>query len=117
MLFYLSTFLLFIYFKIARVHSKEEKRTTIVTIEHILVGISALLIYLYGFSFYPWYLVLIFSFIFFILSALGVTAIQLGIFIDGKPQFGISKVYKFIPLLTVSIVLLSLYMFITYLSI
>jgi hypothetical protein len=38
-----------------------------------------------------------------------VTAVQLGIFVDGKPVLGISKVYKFMPLLTLLIALITLF--------
>ena len=108
MLFYLSLFLIFLYFKIARVHKKEEKFTTTVLIQHILVGLSASLSYIYGFThFTPWG-VLGFSFLFFIISALIITTIQLGIFIDGKPLLGINKVYKIMPLLTITTLLLAL---------
>jgi len=105
--FYLSTFLFFVYLKIARVHKKEEKLNALLIIQHILVLISALSIYFYGFTHLSWYIVLLTSLIFFIVAALIVTVVQLGIFIDGKPQFGISKLYKFIPLLSLIIIALS----------
>ena len=107
MLFYLSSFLFFVYFKIARVHKKEEKLNTLVIFQHILVAMSSVSIYFYGFTHLSWYIVLLISLIFFIMAALIVTAVQLGIFIDGKPQFGISKLYKYLPLLTLAIIALS----------
>jgi hypothetical protein len=107
MLFYPTIFLFFIYLKIARVHKKEEKLTNIVLIQHFLVILSALSSFSYGFVNLDWYMVVLSSFIFFIIAALVVTAVQLGIFIDGKPQFGISKVYSFLPLLTAIIISLS----------
>ena len=107
MLFYLSAFLFFVYFKIARVHKKEEKLNTLIILQHILVAISTIGIYIYGFTHLSWYLVVIPSFIFYIVAALMITAVQLGIFIDGKPQFGISKLYKYLPLLTLAIIALS----------
>jgi len=107
MLFYLTTFLLFLYFKIARVHKRDEKSTRFVTLQHIIVLISFVSVYLYGFVNIEWYFVLLSSFVFFILAALMITSLQLGIFIDGKPLFGMSKVYKLLPLLTLAISSLS----------
>ncbi len=103
MLFYLSLFLLFLYFKIARVHKKEEKFTKIILVQHIAVAVSASIIYLYGFTHFSSLALLIVSFLFFIIAALIITTVQLGIFIDGKPLLGINKVFKTIPLLTILI--------------
>ena len=107
MLFYFTLFLLFVYFKIARIHTKEERTTLFINMQHFMVGLSAISLFTYGFIYESWYLVLLVSFLFFIIAALLITAIQLGVFIDGKPQFGISKVYGFLPLLTFSIMALS----------
>ncbi len=107
MLFFLALFLVFLYFKVARIHKKEEKGTPLVYLQHFLVGFSAIGIFLYGFTHFSWYIVLISSLVFFIIAALIITAIQLGIFIDGKPQFGISKFYKLLPVLTLSVMILS----------
>ena len=107
MLFYLTTLLLFIYFKIARVHNKEELLKTPIILQHVLVVISSFAIYYYAFTNISWYIVILSSFVFYIMAALMVTVVQLGIFIDGKPQFGISTLYKFLPILTVSIMTLS----------
>jgi len=107
MLFFLDLFLLFVYFKIARVHKKEEKLSFSIKLQHILVALSALSLFSYAYSYIAWYLVLIVSFLFFIIAALIVTAVQLGIFVDGKPQFGISKLYQYLPLITITVTLLS----------
>ena len=107
MLFYLSTFLFFVYLKIARVHKKEEKLNTLTIIQHTLVTISTTSIYFYGFTHLSWYIILLTSFVFYIMAALMVTVVQLGIFIDGKPQFGISMLYKYLPVLTSGIIALS----------
>jgi len=107
LLFYPATLLLFVYFKIARVHKKEEKLTTPFLLQHILVALSAVALYFYGFTHLSWYLIVLSSFLFFIVAALMVTAVQLGIFIDGKPQFGLSKLYTYLPLLTLGIMTLS----------
>jgi hypothetical protein len=107
MIFYPTLLLFFFYVKIARVHKKEEKPNTIVLLQHLLVLLSGFSLYFYGFTQLNWYSVVLSSIAFFIIAALIVTAIQLGIFIDGKPQFGISKLYKFFPALTFSIIALS----------
>ncbi len=107
MLFYTTLFLLFLYFKIARIYRKEEKSTPFMLLQNIAVMLSALATFSYGFLAVPWYFVLLFSFLFFIVTALMVTVVQLGIFVDGKPQFGISKAYKVLPVLTVVIIALS----------
>lgn len=93
--------------KIARVHKKEEKLNALIISQHILVVLSAISIYYYGFTNLSLYLVLLTSLVFFILAALLVTVVQLGIFIDGKPQFGISTIYKYLPVLTLVIIALS----------
>jgi len=107
MLFYPASFLFFLYFKIARVYKKEEKSSRLMLLQNIVVTLSGVSLVLYGFLFIKWYLLLITSFVFFIMAALMITAIQLGVFIDGKPQFGLSKVYKFLPVVTFVIALLS----------
>ena len=107
MLFYLATLFLFIYFKIARVHRKEELLKAPIILQHVLVLLSSLAIYYYGFTHFSWYVVLLSSLVSYIVAALVVTVVQLGVFIDGKPQFGISKLYKFLPVLTASIMALS----------
>jgi hypothetical protein len=37
--------------------------------------------------------------LFFVLAALNVTAVQLGIFKDGKPMLGITRLYGMIPVI------------------
>jgi len=100
MLFYLTLFLIFLYFKIARVHNKEERLNNLVVVQYIVVSVSALLLYNYGFSHQSLWVVLLFSFLFFIVAALMVTVVQLGIFIDGKPLFGVGLLFKLMPFLT-----------------
>ena len=107
MLFYLTLFFIFLYFKIARVHKKEERVSNFIIAQHIVVTISAFLLFNYGFNNIHVLSILSFSFLFFIISALMVTAVQLGIFIDGKPLFGINKLFKLMPILTVIIAILS----------
>jgi len=107
MLFYTTLFFLFLYFKIARVHKKEERISTSVITQHIVVALSAFFLYSYGFNHLNPLSLLLVSFLFFIVVALMVTAVQLGIFIEGKPLFGIGKLFKLMPLFTGIIVILS----------
>jgi len=107
MLFYITLFLIFLYFKIARVHKKEERVTLPIILLHVLVLLSTIGIYIYGFQESNIITLLVVSFLYFIVAALIITTIQLGIFIDGKPLLGINRVYKFMPILTGLIVLLT----------
>ena len=107
MLNYLTLFLLFLYFKVARVHKKEEKFTRLLYAQHILVSIAAIALFMQCFETFSWFAVLSISFFFFIISALIVTAVQLGIFVDGKPIIGIGKLYKLMPFLAFLIVAFS----------
>jgi hypothetical protein len=99
MLFYITLFLIFLYFKIARVHKKEERLTVSTILLHLVVLLSTVSIYIFGFQYHDLVAVLLFSFLFFIIVALMIVTIQLGIFIDGKPLLGINMVYKFMPIL------------------
>ena len=94
MIFYICLFLTFLYFKIARVYKKEERSNTNFLIQNILVAVAISVLFIYGFMNESWYMVIITSFIFFILSALLVSAVQLGIFIDGKPILRISHLFN-----------------------
>jgi len=94
MLFYFALLLSFIYFKVARVYKKEEKSNTSMLIQNVIVLAAVIALLSYGFLYKSWYLVIIVSFIFFIFSSLIVSAVQLGIFIDGKPFIKLSHLYK-----------------------
>ncbi|WP_457744421.1 hypothetical protein [Sulfurimonas sp.] len=95
MLFYISLFLAFLYFKIARVYKKEEKPNTNILIQNIIVAVAIVALLAYGLINNTWYIVLIVSFLYFIVAALMVSTVQLGIFIDGKPFIKLSHLYKF----------------------
>ncbi len=105
MLTFLIILLIFLYFKIARVYYKQESKSTAIYIQHAIVAISAFLVFAYAFSHFAWYNVLIMSVISFIIAGLAITAVQVGIFIDGKPLFGIGSIFKYIYLLTALIVI------------
>ncbi len=107
MLTFFVLLLIFLYFKIARVYNKQESKSNIIYIQHAIVAISAFLIFAYAFSHFAWYIVLIMSIISFIIAGLAITAVQVGIFIDGKPLIGIGSIFKHIYILTALIVLCS----------
>ncbi|WP_304546052.1 hypothetical protein [Sulfurimonas microaerophilic] len=104
---YITLFLLFVYLKIARVHTKQEKVTTLFVAQHTLIALSAIATLYYGFLTEPWYLIVPAMWLFFIVAALLVTAIMIGIFIDGISLLGLSSIYRFLPILTLVIVTLS----------
>jgi len=95
----IAIFLVFLYFKIARVHKKEEFLSQKVIAMHIVAGVGAFLIFAYAFSHSSSFIVLIKSFLSFIIAALLVTAVQVGIFVDGKPLIKMSHIYKAMPFL------------------
>ena len=94
MMSYVILPLIFLYFKIARVHKKEEKLNLVWKIQHILVFIVALLTFVYAINHMEWYVLVLVSLLSFIVSGILITAVQLGIFVDGKPLFGMHIVYK-----------------------
>jgi len=98
MIFYPSLLLAFLYFKIARVYKKEEKPNTNFLIQNILVGVAIAALLAYGFTHSSWYIVLLVGYLFFIAASLMVSAVQLGIFIDGKPFIKLSHLYKMMAL-------------------
>lgn len=107
MIFYIALFFAFLYFKIARVHKKEELMRPIMLAQHIIVAIAVTAILYYGVIYIDWYVFIPFSFLFAIMASLIITTIQLGIFVDGKPMFGLSRLYNYLPLLSTFITLLS----------
>jgi len=98
--YFVMLYLLFFYFKLARVNKKEEVLTPLVGICHVGAFIAAVLLYRYGFTHYSATVVGVASLLFFIMAALNVTAVQLGIFKDGKPLLGITRLYQFMPVIS-----------------
>ena len=94
MLYYTALFLAFLYFKIARVYKKEEKSNLNMNIQNSIVFLAIVALLIYGFTHKTWYIVLLVAYLFVILSSLLVSAVQLGVFIDGKPFVKISNLYK-----------------------
>ena len=103
MLFYITLFFAFLYFKIARVHNKEESFSKLILAQHFIVAIAISFLLKYGFNYINIYILIVSMFVCFIVAALFVTAIQLGIFVDGKPTFGKAMLYKYYPILAVLI--------------
>jgi len=99
MLFFTTLFLLFFYFKLARVHKKEERVDTKTYILHAIVILSTIALYNYGVGHFNFIALVVVSFLFFIVAALLVTAVQVGIFIDGKPLIKMSHLYRAMPIL------------------
>ena len=110
MIFYSSLFLAFLYFKLARVYKKEEKTDTLFWVQNTLVALAIGIVLLYGFTHESWYVVLLVGYLFLIVSSLMVSAVQLGIFINGKPFIKVSHLYKMMPLLGMLISFASLYL-------
>jgi amino acid transporter len=106
-MFYLDLFLIFLYFKIARVHKKEEKFTNSVIATHAIVALSAFALLAYGFNSNSWLYIFLVSFLFFIAAALMVTAVQVGIFIDGKPFIKLSSLHKSMPFIAAIVAILT----------
>ncbi|QOP43087.1 hypothetical protein FJR45_03605 [Sulfurimonas sediminis] len=96
MLYYTMLFLAFFYFKIARVYKKEEKANLNMNIQNTLVFIAIVALLVYGFTHKTWYTVLLVSWLFLILASLMVSAVQVGVFIEGKPFVKLSHLYKFL---------------------
>jgi hypothetical protein len=107
MLFYVALFLAFLYFKIARVHHKEEKSSRPIVVQHLFVGVAIMAILYYGFVYVSGYVFVPLIFVFATMASLMVTGIQLGIFVNGKPLFGLHQVYRYVPVLGFSVILLS----------
>ena len=104
---YVALFLFFLYFKIARVHKKEEQLNPVVVLEHIVVFVTAVVLFNYAFHTIALLQLAVVSLVFFILAALMVTAVQLGIFINGKPMVKVSQIYKLFPFIAGGFVLFS----------
>jgi TctA family transporter len=108
MVFFIASFLFFIELKIIRVFKKEEGFIPSIVLQLILILLSAVGFYKYAYLNFSLWSIIISSIIFFIIAEFAVVAVQLGFFKDGKPVFGLRKLYKFIPMLTILILLLTL---------
>jgi len=98
----LYTIILFIgllYFKIFRVRRQQEQLTLLQKSEGLISIVALLTLIIFGFMTLPWYEVLIALALSAVMASLIITTVQLGIFIDGKPLFKLSAVYRFMPIL------------------
>lgn len=107
MTFYLALFLAFLYFKIARVYKKEEKGSILINVQNILVTAISLAILIYVILYVEWYVFIPLVFLFATISSLMVTAVQIGLFVEGRPMFGLSHIYKYLPYLTLALFVLT----------
>lgn len=105
MLIYPTLFLSLLYFKIFRVRRKQEKTVFSTKVEAFFSNSAIVALILFGFMTQSWYSMLIAIVVMNIMASLMITAVQLGIFIDGKPIFGISKIYTLAPLLALVVTL------------
>ncbi len=104
MLFYLTLFLGLLYFKVFRVRRKQEKTLFWIKAEGFFTNSAILGLIVFGFMTQTWYIMLIALVLMSIIASLIITAVQLGFFVDGKPIFGISKLYTLMPLLALSVI-------------
>jgi len=110
MVFYVTLFLAFLYFKIARVYKKEEKSNANFWVLNSIVALAIAALIVYGFLNETWYIFLIVSYIFFIAASLIVSAVQLGVFIDGKPFVKISHLFQSLAIIGMFISFADLYL-------
>ena len=108
MVFFIASFLFFIELKIIRVFRKEEGFIPSIVLQLILILLSAVSFYKYAYLNFSLWSIILSSIIFFIIAEFAVVAVQLGFFKNGKPVFGLTKLYKYIPVFTVVILLLTL---------
>ncbi len=99
MLFYVTLFVAILYFKIFRVRRQQEKLGLWSMIEGTVTIFILLALVIFGFMVQSWYEVLIAIVISAVMASLMITTVQLGIFIDGKPLFKLSAIYRLMPLM------------------
>lgn len=101
MVFYTALFLALFYFKIGRVHKKEERMNRIMKMVHILMMVSVIVTMVYGYNHVNPYRWIPSIFLFATIVSMFVTAVQVGIFVDGKPLFKLSDLYRLFPILLI----------------
>jgi len=111
MLYFLASFLFFIELKIIRVFKKEEGFIPSILLQLLLILISAAVFYKYAYLNLGLVTIILSSIVFFIIAEFAIVSVQLGYFKDGKPVFGLTKLYKFVPAFTFSILFLSYFMY------
>jgi len=111
MLYFLTSLLFFIELKIIRVFRKEEGFIPSIVTQLFIILFSAYIFYQYAYLNFSLVTIIVSSILFFIIAEFAVVAVQLGFFKDGKPIFGLTKLYKFIPLFTIVISLCTYIMY------
>jgi|GEM_PF-762630 len=106
MVFYCALFFSFLYFKIARVHKKEERLTLVFLVQHFFMAVAIVSLLAYALRYENLYVFVPMLFVFATAASMMITAVQVGIFVDGKPLFGLKKIYRYLPVLSVFILLL-----------
>jgi len=106
MLFYSALFFSLLYFKIARVHKKEERLSSVFLVQHFIMAAAIVSLLAYGIRYENLYLFVPMLFVFATVASMLITAVQVGIFVDGKPVFGLTQIYRYLPVLSVFILLL-----------
>lgn len=106
MLFYCALFFSFLYFKIARVHKKEERLSPLFLVQHLVMAVSIVSLLSYGYMYENLYVFIPMLFVFATVASMLITAVQVGIFVDGKPVLGLRQIYRYLPLLSLFTLLL-----------
>ena len=109
MTFYLCLFLIFFYFKISRVQKNEEKISKYIKFRNIFIFITSVLLFISFYKTLALFSIIIFSVLFFILNEILITVIKLGIFVNGKPILTISKLYSTLNIISLIIILLTIF--------
>ena len=99
MLLYLVLFIGLLYFKLFRVRRQQERLTLLNRVEGTVTLLFLFVLIIFGFITEPWYIMLLGIIISAVIVSLIITTVQLGIFIDGKPLFKLSALYRFMPVL------------------
>jgi len=99
MVFYLTLFTGLLYFKLFRVRRQQERLSLWNIFEGTVTLTLLAVVVISGFMTAPWYDVLLGVVISAVIVSLMITTVQLGIFIDGKPLFKLSALYRVMPLL------------------
>jgi hypothetical protein len=105
-MFYAVLFLAFLYFKIIRVYQKEERVSSADKVQYTVTYAAIASLFTYGFMNEPIYLFVLLSLLFFIIASLIITAVQLGIFVNGRPLLGLTRIYRYLPALSWFLVVL-----------
>lgn len=98
-MFYFALFIASLYFKIARVQKKEERLSSAVLVQYFIVGVAIVSLLVYGFMYEKSVVFLPLLVLFTVMASLMITAIQLGIFVNGKPLLGLTRIYRYLPVL------------------